>query len=175
MQSSRGDTPALSLLCDERHESLYFEFRQAGKRSHISRKPDRLRWRLIMFRVHRVAQRLAVVCTTGGVLARSHRVCEQHEITQRLRHTGLETPAIRYATQQQRDWRRDLSAYDTSARLYIKYIENYLKWRESVPLVMTLQLSIGYGICSPQFWRVRRVRCCGQSINVDESVLFNSR
>jgi hypothetical protein len=30
MQSSRGDTPALSLFCDERHESSYFEVRQAG-------------------------------------------------------------------------------------------------------------------------------------------------
>jgi hypothetical protein len=30
MQSSRGDTHALSLFCDERHESSYFELRQAG-------------------------------------------------------------------------------------------------------------------------------------------------
>jgi hypothetical protein len=29
-QSSRGDTPALSLFCDERHESSYFELWQAG-------------------------------------------------------------------------------------------------------------------------------------------------
>jgi hypothetical protein len=30
MQSSRGDTPALSLFCDERRESSYFELQQAG-------------------------------------------------------------------------------------------------------------------------------------------------
>jgi hypothetical protein len=30
MQSSRGDTLALSLFCDERHESSYFELLQAG-------------------------------------------------------------------------------------------------------------------------------------------------
>jgi hypothetical protein len=30
MQSSTGDTHALSLFCDERHESSYFELRQAG-------------------------------------------------------------------------------------------------------------------------------------------------
>jgi hypothetical protein len=46
MQSSRGDTHALSLFCDERHESSYFELGQAGYRPHISRKLDRLRWRL---------------------------------------------------------------------------------------------------------------------------------
>jgi hypothetical protein len=40
MQSSRGDTPALSLFCDERQESSYFELRQAGYRPHISRKLD---------------------------------------------------------------------------------------------------------------------------------------
>jgi hypothetical protein len=30
LQSSRGDTHALSLFCDERRQSLYFELRQAG-------------------------------------------------------------------------------------------------------------------------------------------------
>jgi hypothetical protein len=109
-----------------------------------------------------------------------------------LRHiAGLETPAIRYATQQQRDWRRNLNAYDTSARLFIEYIGTNIKWRESVPLVIILQLTIGYLICASKFSSqsfavIRRVpvrfcvaagppvSCKGRSINVDESVLFTS-